>query len=321
MMKPAIAIVGCGRMGLIRAQALKCVSHRVRYVFDVDNSRASQVAGIHNSRAVASLAEMNWSGLDAVFVCTPPNDRAAMEIAIRLDKHVFVEKPIHLSARHSLSLLSMTLPRDHIFAVGYMNRYRSSIEEVRKRIEGMPILGFQAHWICKPYMVPWWADPAQSGGPLNEQATHMVDLIRYLLGEVYQVTAIQGMSGPGTVSIMLRMQSGCIGTFVYSCSATKKDIGLRLFTQHTPIVLSGWDFYLSDAPWQTSPLQGQSSEDAFLSETKSFIDAVESGDAQAVRSPFADAFKTQVVVDCIRNSLRLGTHVTVEAYREKLNAL
>ena len=308
-------------MGLIRAQALKCIGHPVRYACDVDSDRATQVASIHNSGIVSSPAEMNWSALDAVFVCTPPCDRAAMEIAARLDKHIFVEKPIHLSARHSMSMLGRALQSDRVFAVGYMNRYRRSIEEVRANIEDIPILGFEAHWICKPYSVPWWTDPTQSGGPLNEQATHMIDLIRYLLGEVYQVTVIPGMGDSGTVSITLHMQSGCIGTFVYCCSAAEKDIGLRLFTPHAPIALMGWDFRLSDAPWQITSTQDQPAEDIFFRETQIFIDAIMSGHAKSILSPFPDAFHTQVVVDCIRESLRLGTRVNVEAYSEGLVAI
>lgn len=307
-------------MGLTRAKALKIAGSHVRYAVDINEDRATQVANVHGSMVLPSAQELDWEKVDAVFVCTPPNDRGPVEAeALRHGKHIFVEKPVHLSAKHGQSLLQMLSERDEVFSVGYMNRCRSSVEDVKARIEDFEILSFQAHWICKPYAVPWWSNPAASGGPINEQATHTVDLIRYLLGEVESVTAFSGSDALTSASVVLRMKSGCVGTFIYSCAASDKDIGLRIFTQRDAIALRGWTYELTEAPWQLS-LQAPESEDVFLKETRIFLDAVASGSRQAVKSPLEDALKTQVVVDCIRHSLASSRTVIVQAYFEELAA-
>ena len=51
-------------------------------------------------------------------------------------------------------------------------------------IRAAAVLGAAGNWVNASYAVPWWGRRELSGGPVNEQATHLVDLARHLVGEV-----------------------------------------------------------------------------------------------------------------------------------------
>jgi predicted dehydrogenase len=190
-----------------------------------------------------------------------------------------------------------------------MNRYRGAVRRARAFLQKEQVLGFTAHWICAAYRVPWWGNPELSGGQLNEQCTHLVDLARHLGGEVDEVDAIsqpaaEGSVGTAAVSILLRFRSGALGTILCGCLASEKQIGLRVFTPKGQISLEGWDF-----KWESSAVFGDGrdldpAEDVFLAECAAFLDAVRSGDAHEIRCDLAEAMRTQRVVDAIQAALR-----------------
>src|SRR5262249_50112984 len=127
--------------------------------------------------------------LDALFVCTPPGLRDPVETAIRAGVPVFVEKPLGLAADQCVPLVESVKRNKTLTAVGYMNRYRKTVSIARDRIASSTAIGVCFQWFASRYRVPWWLDPAQSGGPINEQCTHYIDMCRFLLGEVSEVQA------------------------------------------------------------------------------------------------------------------------------------
>ncbi|MGE5049180.1 MAG: Gfo/Idh/MocA family protein, partial [Deltaproteobacteria bacterium] len=232
-----IAVVGCGRMGLQHAKSAAQLGHRVAIACDVDLSRATALAAAHpGCIALADPASIPWAAVDAAFICTPPFARGPVELfAARAGVHLFLEKPIGLSATQSAPVLSAARAARVITSVGYMNRYRASVRRARALLSAESPLGFASHWFGAAYRVPWWGDPALSGGQLNEQCTHLVDLARYLMGEIVEATALaqppaQPGRGPGSVAIALRFESGALGTVTCGCLALEKQIGCRVFT-------------------------------------------------------------------------------------------
>jgi predicted dehydrogenase len=252
--------------------------------------------------------------VDAAFVCTPPFARGPVELlAAKAGVALFLEKPIGLSATQCAPVLAAARSKGLITSVGYMNRYRASVHRARALLSTERPLGFAAHWFGAAYRVSWWADPALSGGQLNEQCTHLVDLARHFMGDVGEVSAIAQPVPDGrgwaSVSVAVRFESGALGTITCGCLALEKQIGCRVFTARGQIALEGWDFR-----WSPSPTFGDGSDiaadDPFLSEAAAFLDAVSSGDASAIRCDLAEAMKTQRTVDAIASALTTnGRHV------------
>ncbi len=308
-----VAIVGCGRMGQARWSAARQLGAQVVVLSDSDLARARALAQqAPTAMVLETPAALPWESIDAVFVCTPPYQRGLIELqAIQNGIHVFMEKPIGLSAEQCLPLLQVLRENPVVTAVGYMNRYRSSMDEVRKLLADSEIRGVSGNWVCGPYRVPWWDVRTMSGGPVNEQATHIIDLCRFLVGEI---TEVQAMAYPVTTekdrveaaAINLCFANNVLGSIFYSCAAEEKMIELRLFTAQEQIRLSGWDFSLSNEQRAAAhPPADRNS--IFVDEVQAFFEAITKGVTDTVRSNLFDAFETQRVIDTVRRSLHSRT--------------
>jgi predicted dehydrogenase len=189
-----------------------------------------------------------------------------------------------------------------------MNRYRKSVAAARQTLRGAEVIGMSAYWVCKKYCVNWWQDAELSGGPHNEQATHLFDLSRFLLGEVMDIVSLS--QGPNACACVFRFAGGALGTSVYSCEAQDKDIGIRVFSKQGSLVLSGWDFQLTDN--SIDGVLSSFEEDIFLQETAAFLRAVCLNRQDLLVSDFADAVKTQQVMDGAQQSWRSGLPISLQ---------
>lgn len=305
-----IAIVGCGRMGSQHAATAARLGHRVVIACDLNMAHASALAAkFADCRVLTEPAEIPWSTVDAGFVCTPPCSRGPTELAAaRQAVPLFLEKPVGLSAEQCRPALAAFTASGTMTSVGYMNRYRASVQRARHFLANEGALGFLGHWVGAPYRVSWWDDPALSGGQLNEQCTHLVDLARYLVGEIAEVSAWgQPMSdrlgANASVSIQLRFQTGALGAILCGCLANEKQIGCRVFTRRGQVMLDGWDFRLSSTSGLISA-DDTPATDVFGEEVEVFLTAVQAGEDAGILSDLGDALKTQRAVDQATAALR-----------------
>lgn len=292
-----VAVVGCGRMGAERANQAAQAGANVAYCADTDQERAAALAARFAATPLSDARSIRWRDIQAVFVCTPPSLRAIALDAVAAGVAVFVEKPVGLTMHDGAALAKAVASHPVINAVGYMNRYRPSVRSARAFAAASDLSAIAAHWACKRYAVPWWGRPEQSGGPFNEQATHLVDLCRYIAGDIASVRAFAGPDGDersiARAAVAMRFESGAVGTLLYSCEANDKHIGFHIVTADGAIELRGWNFALAGADAASDP-------DPFALETRAFLDAVAAGDARSILSDFADATKTQSAVDEMR---------------------
>ena len=73
---------------------------------DIVVSRAREMAASHDALVVGRFHAREWSNLDAVFVCTPPFARGAVELdVVRTGIALFLEKPVGITAASALPLL------------------------------------------------------------------------------------------------------------------------------------------------------------------------------------------------------------------------
>jgi myo-inositol 2-dehydrogenase / D-chiro-inositol 1-dehydrogenase len=313
-----VGVVGCGRMGALRADAATRHGATVVTAFDPRVEVAEALAArFPDCRAVP---ELEFVGLDALFICSPPAARGNVERqAVLRGIPVFMEKPIGLSAAHVWPIQEAVRSSQTITAVGYMNRYRESVLSARRELEGRAVLGATSFWVGGPYQVPWWVDPVQSGGPVNEQATHVVDLARFLLGDVARVQAVEATDARShagrSVAVMLEFMGGAVASIFYSCGASDKRIGFEVFTSEGSILLSGWDLQRTD-PVSNEPLSRAPGDryQIFEDETAAFLRAVAQGADEEILCNLEDALRTQAVVDAILRAIRTQTAQQVTQY-------
>lgn len=139
--------------------------------------------------------------IDSVFVLTRHDTHAALVIrALEAGKHVFVEKPLALTAPELDQVEAAALASGRIVSVGFNRRFAPLTSEVRRHLSGRAgpaslILTMNAGSIPRD---TWIQDPTIGGGRIVGEACHMLDLARALVGSAIanvQVTVARDRQG------------------------------------------------------------------------------------------------------------------------------
>ena len=133
--------------------------------------------------------------LDVVIVCLPPYAHFdEVEIAAKLGIHVFIEKPIALTSEQGWHMADAAEKAGIVTQVGFMLRFGEAIERLKGMIdsgEAGPVGLMSARYFCNALHAPWWRQRDLSGGQLVEQVIHMIDLMRFLMGDAKTVYSRQ----------------------------------------------------------------------------------------------------------------------------------
>lgn len=202
-----VGIIGFGWMGRVHAQAYSRVSHHypqaatLMAIADDVPGRASQAA----RQFGAPSATTDWRALladprvHAVSV-TAPNflHREIGTAVVEAGKHLWIEKPVGLTVADALAVARAAAANSVQTAVGFNYRNAPAVAAARELIANGE-LGEITHARCyflSDYAahpdgaLSWRFQRARGGnGVLGDLASHGVDLVRYLLGEVESVIA------------------------------------------------------------------------------------------------------------------------------------
>jgi predicted dehydrogenase len=164
------------------------------------------------------------AGIDAVVLATP-HDLHAQQIAeaARAGKHVFVEKPLALSAASAAAAAAAVSAAGLVLAVGYNRRFLPAARTLKRLVEDNE-LGTIVHLegnfsgnfglAYRPGM--WRSTEAGAAGAMTAMGIHVVDMFIHLAGPVDRVSA-SGIRRAITVdmddavSVLLHFKSGVSG--------------------------------------------------------------------------------------------------------------
>lgn len=178
-----VALVGTGYIADRHAEALTALGAEI--VGHVGRAGAGPAAARWGGRAYSSVADLLSSEeVAAAWICVPPAAHGDIELAL-IDHGVpfYVEKPIGADLE-TPRRIAAALAGGPMACVGYYWRTMEVIPELRRMLAETPPRLVRAAWHGPLPTVPWWRVEAQSGGQMVEQATHLFDLARFLLGEL-----------------------------------------------------------------------------------------------------------------------------------------
>jgi predicted dehydrogenase len=189
---------------------------------------------------------------------------------------------------------------------------------VREALDGERIGMALGYFLIALPATPWWRVKARSGGQVVEQAVHIIDLARYLLGEVDRVFADYalranwdepGYASDDVYSVNLRFRGGAVGHLA-ACSILHRrfNVGLDVLCKGHVYRIED-DGVTVDGPDGTRRIER--TNDAGLAESEAFLRAVATGDRTAILSDYADALRTQRVALAANQSAELGLPVPV----------
>ena len=195
------AILGCGGFAHRHAQNLIGLPEEIELAAFCDhhdqNARAfsEKYTGGRGLIFTDPQIMFDKADLDLVAICLPPFAHAdEVELAAQHGVHVLIEKPIALSSEHAWRMVEAAETARIQTQVGFMFRFGTGIERLKELTssgEAGPLGLMSARYFCNSLHAPWWRDRSKSGGQLVEQVIHMVDLMRYLMGEAVSVYSRQ----------------------------------------------------------------------------------------------------------------------------------
>jgi len=194
-----VAIIGAGNVGRIRASVIqRSPDCRLRIVADTEVSRAETLAREFGAKATGDWIELlDYPEVDIVLVCTPTKFHGeAARKSLLHGKHVLCEKPLARSVAEAEEMLSAAEQAGRILKTGFNYRHMAHVRKAKELVDAGALgpLYFvrctYGHGGRPGYEKSWCTDQDLSGGGvLLEQGIHILDLVRYLLGEPAQVMA------------------------------------------------------------------------------------------------------------------------------------
>jgi len=240
-----IGIIGCGYMGGVHARNLGN-DPRVKLVgvADVAASRAADLARSSGAQAFASAAELLDAGVDAVYVTTPNalHTEAVLQ-ALANGAHVFSEKPMATQLAEAQQIREAARAAKGIYQVGHNRRFAPVYLFCQEQIRN----GFavsSAHIKMNRGELqnpPWVSNTAITGGFLYESTIHLLDMARFLLGDVVEVECRgnrRAYHEMDNFSMLLSFAAGQFATFS-SCAHTTWAFpfeSLELYGDHAQLV-------------------------------------------------------------------------------------
>ena len=331
-MELAVGIIGTGWVAERHVAALaKIEGARIAAIAGRNVAARERLQAMSGARGYAEWTSLlEKEALDALFILLPPHLRGEIEIAAagRVPA-LLIEKPVALDLA-TARRVDEELRRRGTFAVAaYMNRCRPTVEKARELIAaggGPPIL-VSGRWIGEVPNPAWWRDKSRSGGQFVEQCTHLVDLSRFLIGEVAEVTAfatrgfiddLPDFAVDDALAVNLRFDSGALGSFVTGCFGRESlyegsGISLEFLGREFSLRLDGWNMDLrAEGLAGTGKRVAESfasEEDIFEKEDRLFLRAAGEGRPELFPSSYADGAKTLAVTLAAEESASTGRSV------------
>jgi predicted dehydrogenase/glycosyltransferase involved in cell wall biosynthesis/threonine dehydrogenase-like Zn-dependent dehydrogenase len=288
---------------------------------DPDLGRADEAARRFGARSFASHSEMlDGETLDAVYICVPPFAHGAPERdLIARGIPFFVEKPVSLDLALAEEIEQGIAAQNLVTAVGYHWRYLDTVDEARALLADNPAQLLSGYWLDSTPPPQWWWKEDKSGGQIVEQTTHLLDLARFLIGEVTDVYGraghtdrpdFPGLDVPTVTTANLTFQSGVVANISSTCLlGWSHRVGLHIFADKLAIELTDRDIMVDVG--RGRPVRGADGDPVWR-EDRDFIDAVRGGENR-IRCPYADAVATHRLALAVVASARTGEPVHLDA--------
>jgi predicted dehydrogenase len=292
-------------------------------IADPELPRAEALAARTGARAFAKHEDMiDALDLDALWICVPPFAHGAPErAALAAGLPFFVEKPLSLDADLAQEIAEGARRAGLVTAVGYHWRYLDTVDEARRLLRDNPAHLMSGYWLDQTPPPEWWHRADRSGGQIVEQATHIIDLARFLAGDVTEVFGLAArrerpdfpLIDIATASTAtLRFASGAIGTLSATCLLRwNHRVGLHVFADGLALEITDHDLMVDVGRGRpTRAADG----DPVWRQDRAFVDAVRGGENR-IRAPYAEALRTHLVALAVAESARSGLPVRMEGLR------
>ena len=239
--KSTFAFVGCahihtpGFVNLLKGRP----DVTVKYVWDHQLPRAEKRASELGAEVVKDL-DVIWRDrqVEAVVICSETDRHPALvKAAARAGKHLFVEKPLGITATESIKMAKAIEAAKLHFTTGYFMRTDPKHLFLKEQVKNgaFGTITRASAWNCHSGSIGgwfdekpndpanswrWMADVSQAGvGGFGDLGTHSLDILMWILGDIESVLAdvrvVTKRYGPKTDETgqaMIKFKNGVMGS-------------------------------------------------------------------------------------------------------------
>ena len=208
--------------------------------------------GIRGYATWQELLEKEQDGVDCIVIVTPNDSHGEIAIAaLQAGYHVVLDKPMTRTLDEAVSLESVAMQSNKIFAMTYTYTGYPMIRQMRERILAGDIgtvrtlsVDYRQGWLAEPIeregqkQASWRTDPKKSGaGALGDIGSHAEQLARFTTGlAIEQVrgdvhSLVEGRQVDDHACVQLKMAQGVIGDLVCSqvCTGERNHVSVRVW--------------------------------------------------------------------------------------------
>lgn len=242
------------------------VGIKAKCAWDHDSARAQKRAGELGCKVASDLKEI-WDDpeIAAVVICSETNRHHDLALAAaHAKKHMFVEKPLGITARESYAMAEAIEKANLLFTTGYFMRTAREHLFLKDQVAAgnfgkiTRVRGSNCHsgslggWFDGEYR--WMADPKIAGvGAFGDLGTHSLDIMMWLLGGIDFATAdikIVTNRYPGcdeSGEALFRFQNGVTGTLAAGWVDVDNPVTLEISgTQGFASIVNGLLYFRSE---------------------------------------------------------------------------
>ncbi|MCK9604814.1 MAG: Gfo/Idh/MocA family oxidoreductase [Candidatus Omnitrophica bacterium] len=240
MQKLRFGIIGCGKIAERHAGIISILEEaELTAVCDIAGEKAKELGEKYQAHWYASAREMlEKEELDIVNILTPSGNHAEtlLDIADKV-ANIIVEKPMALKLEDIDRMMDACLKfKTNLFVVK-QNRFNVPVKKLREAIEegrfGKLVLGTaRVRWMRTQEYYDhdkWRGTWAMDGGVFANQASHHLDLLTWMMGDVESVMAMTArrlvdIETEDTGIAVLRFKNGALGAIEATTASRPKSL-------------------------------------------------------------------------------------------------
>lgn len=253
-------LLGCGKIAQRHANLLannEVHNAKLNAVCDLNSARLKSFADKYSVQGFNDPHQMvNSKEVDIITILTPSGLHAQnIKDLACYGKPIIVEKPLALQLKDADDVIEACERYGVKLFVVKQNRFNSPIIQLKKALNsgrfGKLVLGtVRLRW-CRPQSyydeACWRGTWEYDGGVLTNQASHHIDLLVWMMGEVESVfakatRALANIEAEDTAVVTLKFRNGALGIIEATTATRPKDLegSISILGERGSVVVGGF---------------------------------------------------------------------------------